>query len=402
MAAHRVILHLDLDAFFCAVEEQDNPSLAGKAFAVGGRPEGRGVVASCSYAARVFGVRSAMPMARAVNLCRGLTIVPPRHNEYASASKQVMERLDALTPMVEPVSIDEAFVDVTDCRESGESLARALQKTIREELSLPCSLGVATSKMVAKIANNVGKAAKGGSDPPNAITVVAPGQEQAFLAPLPVGALWGAGPKTAARLEQAGIHTIGDLAAWPEDNLVRRFGQHGNALVRYAQGIDESPIQTEREAKSVSKETTFAKDIRDGDALHGTLLHLSEAVGRELRREHLSCRTVSIKFRTADFTTLTRQVTLEEPTNIDQDIYSAAKRLFGRLWRSGQAVRLLGVGASRFDSPAQQLTLWQDNAKRQKGLQNAVDSLRDRFGDRTVRWGSETRRDTEEEQEDGK
>ncbi|MDP6778580.1 MAG: DNA polymerase IV [Candidatus Latescibacteria bacterium] len=393
MAAHRVILHLDLDAFFCAVEEQDNPSLRGKAFAVGGRPEGRGVVASCSYAARVFGVRSAMPMARAVGLCKGLVIVPPRHGEYAAASRQVMERLDAITPLVEPVSIDEAFLDVSDCQETGEDLARGLQQTIREELSLPCSLGVATSKMVAKIANNLGKAAKGGDEPPNAITVVEPGGEQAFLAPLPVGALWGAGPKTAARLEQLGIHTIGDLAGWPEDDLVHRFGQHGVALARYAQGIDESPIQTEREAKSVSKETTFARDIRDGDALHGTLLHLSESVGRELRREQLSCRTVSIKFRTADFTTLTRQVTLEEPTDIDQDIYAAAKELFDRLWRPGQAVRLLGVGASRFDSPAQQLTFWEDEEKRHKGLQDAVDSLRERFGDRTVRWGSETLRD---------
>ncbi|MBI4771414.1 MAG: DNA polymerase IV, partial [Chloroflexi bacterium] len=204
----RKILHLDLDAFFCAVEEQRDPALRGQAFAVGGRPEARGVVASCSYAARRFGVRSAMPMARAVKLCSGLIIVPSRHKVYSDVSRQVMERLYDLTPLVEQISIDEAFLDVSDLPESGEALARRLQATMRDELRLPCSLGVATNKLVAKIASDVGKAAARTGAPPNAILVVPPGEEAAFLAPLPAAALWGVGPKTATRLAGLGIHTI--------------------------------------------------------------------------------------------------------------------------------------------------------------------------------------------------
>ncbi len=223
----RKILHLDLDAFFCAVEEQRDPNLRSKAFAVGGRPETRGVVASCSYAARRFGVRSAMPMARAVKLCPHLIIVPSHFDAYRAASQQVMAHLYQLTPLVEQVSIDEAFLDVSDRPEPAEGLARRLQTTINTELNLPCSLGVATNKLVAKIANDVGKAAARSDQPPNALQVVPPGQEAAFLAPLPVEALWGVGPKTAERLHGLGLHTIGDLARWPEADLGRRFGQHG-------------------------------------------------------------------------------------------------------------------------------------------------------------------------------
>ena len=392
MASPRKILHLDLDAFFCAVEEQFDASLKGKAFAVGGRPEDRGVVASCSYAVRKFGVRSAMPMARAVKLCPRLIIVSHRHAAYGQASEQVMERLDALTPLVERLSIDEAFLDVTDCPEPAETLARQLQRTINGDLGLPCSLGVAANKLVAKIANDVGKAAARTDNPPNAITVVPPGQEAAFLAPLPVEALWGVGPKTADSLKALGIRTIGNLARWPEGDLHRRFGEHGRKLALYARGIDDSPVETIRETKSISKETTFSRDVQDRDALQGTLLHLSEGVGRELRREGLTCRTVSLKYRRPDFTTLTRQVTLVEPTDMDHAIYTAAKRLFEQVWSPGQAVRLLGVGASKLSSEGAQLSLWDDGGEKQHRIQEAVDSLRDRFGDRTVRWGKEKQR----------
>jgi DNA polymerase-4 len=230
----RKILHLDLDAFFCAVEELRNPALQGKPFAVGGQPHERGVVASCSYAARRCGVRSAMPMARALRLCPELIIVSSRHGLYGDVSESVMERVRNLTPFVEQVSIDEAFMDVSELTEEAETIAQRLQITIRSDLNLPCSLGVASNKLVAKIANDVGKIAAvknvGHSGPPNAITVVPPGQEADFLAPLPVEMLWGVGPKTAARLAELNILTIGDLARWPDDELVRRFGKNGHDL----------------------------------------------------------------------------------------------------------------------------------------------------------------------------
>ena len=392
MVSVRKILHLDLDAFFCAVEEQRDPSLSGKPFAVGGQPETRGVVASCSYVARAFGVHSAMPMAQAVRLCRGLIIVSSRHGAYERASTKVMERLYALTPLVERVSIDEAFLDVTSRREPGEAVARELQRTIREDLGLPCSLGVAASKLVAKIANNVGKASARSEGPPNAILVVPPGKEAEFLAPLPVKALWGVGPKTAAGLEALGMRTIGDLARWREVDLVGRFGAHGHSLAFHARGIDDEPVEVTHETKSISKETTFAQDVGDRDVLEGTLLALAEGVGRELRREGLKCRTVNLKFRRPDFTTLTRQVTLREPTDLDQRIYREAKRLMDKVWRPGQRVRLIGVGASKLDASAEQLSLWDPGSEKEEHLQEAIDSLRERFGNQAVRWGTERRR----------
>ncbi|HKZ68683.1 MAG TPA: DNA polymerase IV, partial [Anaerolineales bacterium] len=208
----RKILHLDLDAFFCAVEEQRDPSLRGKPFAVGGKPEERGVVASCSYAARQVGVRSAMPMSRALKLCPGLLIVSARHRAYGQTSDKVMAVLHDLTPLVEQISIDEAFLDVSDLPQSAEAIARELQRTIRDQLNLPASLGVATNKLVAKIATDVGKAAARTGDYPSAVMVVPPGEEAAFLAPLPAIALWGVGPKTADQLARLGLKTIGDIA----------------------------------------------------------------------------------------------------------------------------------------------------------------------------------------------
>lgn len=385
----RKILHLDLDAFFCAVEEQRDPNLRGKAFAVGGRPETRGVVASCSYAARRFGVRSAMPMARAVKLCPQLIIVPSHFDAYRAASQQVMAHLHQLTPLVEQLSIDEAFLDASDLPEPAEGLARRLQTTINTELNLPCSLGVATNKLVAKIANDVGKAAVRSDQPPNALQVVPPGQEAAFLAPLPVEALWGVGPKTAERLHGLGLHTIGDLARWPEADLVRRFGQHGSDLARHARGIDERPVVTEQEAKSISQETTFARDISDGSTLRETLRRQSEQVGFQLRRKGLNGVTVKLKLRWADFTTLTRQMTLERPTNLDDDIYTAALHLFEKTWPPGKRVRLIGVGVSSFATAGYQLELWADpHLDQTRRLQPVLDELRERFGRQAIQRGS--------------
>lgn len=392
MAQIRKILHFDLDAFYCAVEELRDPSLKGKAFAVGARPEERGVVASCSYAARKFGVHSAMPMSQAMRLCHKLIVVPRRHSVYEQASKQVMEHLYALTPLVERVSIDEAFLDMTGNREPAPVLAQRLQKTINGELGLSCSLGVATNKLVAKIANDVGKAEVRSDSPPNAIKVVVPGTEADFLAPLPIRSIWGVGPKTAARLESLGIRSVGQLARQSEKDLVRRFGKHGHELSQYARGIDNEPIETIREAKSISKETTFTKDVDDEDVLEGTLLHLAEGIGRELRVEGLTCRTLGLKFRYPDFTTVTRQMTLSEPTDMDHLIYEGAQRLFKQVWRPGQSVRLLGVSATKLSSGGEQLSLWDQGDGKKRKMQNAVDAIRGKFGDESVRWGKETLR----------
>lgn len=387
----RKIIHLDLDAFFCAVEEQRHPELRGRPFAVGGRPETRGVVASCSYAARRFGVHSAMPMARAVRQCPDLLVVPHHFKAYRAASAEVMARLHALTPLVEQISIDEAFLDVTDLPEPGALLARRLQATIRDELGLPNSLGVATNKLVAKIATDVGKAAAQTDDYPNAIQVVPPGQEANFLAPLPTRALWGVGPKTAEHLARLGIHTIGDIARWPEADLVQRFGKHGQDLARRARGLDERPVVTSRETKSISQETTFARDVRDEQSLRLTLRKLAEGVGRRLRRAGLSGATVKLKLRWADFTTLTRQTTLSQPTDQDSEILAEVLQLFDRVWRAerGRPVRLLGVGVSGFETAVRQLGLWESAAEPDRRLQAALDQLRERFGDEIVRRGSD-------------
>ena len=360
----RKILHLDLDAFFCAVEEQRNPSLIGKPFAVGGRPETRGVVASCSYAARKFGVRSAMPMSRALRLCPNLIIVSSHHRIYSDVSRQVMQRLDQLTPLVEQISIDEAFLDVTELPESGEIVARRLQSDIRDQLGLPCSLGVATNKLLAKIANDVGKSAARGAGPPNAITVVPCGEEAAFLAPLPAQALWGIGPKTAERLKEIGVITIGDLAHLPENELVSMFGKNGHDLAMHARGIDDRPIVTEHKIKSISQETTFARDVRDETTLRTTVFELSEMVGRRLRASSLSATTVKLKIRWPDFTTLTRQMTLTHPTDQDSEISTIALQLLGKIWKSSQPVRLIGVGVSGLKPPHNQLSLWNDQDHR--------------------------------------
>jgi DNA polymerase-4 len=362
-APTRTIIHLDLDAFFCAVEEQRDPALRGLPFAVGGTPERRGVVASCSYPARAFGVRSAMPMARAVTLCPDLVVVPPHFAAYRAASVQVMERLYALTPLVEQLSIDEAFLDVSDLEPPGDVLARHLQTTIADELGLPCSLGVATNKLVAKIANGVGKrqAHTESTGYPNALYVVPPGEEAAFLAPLPAATLWGVGPKTAERLTALGIHTIGDLAAWPEDDLVQRFGKHGADLARHARGLDERPVITSRERKSISKEQTFARDVRDAARLRQTIREQAAAVAATLRRKQVRGTTVKLKLRRADFTTLTRQATLPRATDQTAPIAAAALRLLEQVWDGRRAVRLIGVGVSGFGERYEQLRLWADD-----------------------------------------
>ena len=383
----RTILHLDLDAFYCAVEETRNPDLGGKAFAVGGKPDERGVVASCSYAARRNGVRSAMPMSQAIRLSPGLIIVPGHHRIYGEVSRQVMDILHDLTGLVEQISIDEAFLDVSDIRDDPERIARGLQTRIRDELHLPCSIGIATNKLTAKIATEVGKAlalkrikAQGLTEPPNAVTVVGFGEEAAFMSPLPADMLWGVGPKTSKRLTELGIHTIGDIAKWPESEMIRLFGENGRELSRHAKGIDDRPIVTERETKSISQENTFVRDIRDDKVLQKYLREMSAEVAKQLRKNNLAGKTIKLKIRWPDFTTLTRQTTLTNPTDQEEEIAAAALELMKAVRKPNQAVRLLGVGVSGIGAPVRQLGLWDVESEKSRKLQDALDALHEKYG----------------------
>ncbi|NUQ85689.1 MAG: DNA polymerase IV [Anaerolineales bacterium] len=390
----RTILHLDLDAFFCAVEEARNPELRGKAFAVGGKPGERGVVASCSYAARRNGVRSAMPMSQALRLSPGLIIIPARHRLYSEISRQVMAILHDLTTLVEQISIDEAFLDLSDIRDDPERLARGLQARIRDELHLPCSIGIASNKLVAKIATEVGKhlalkriKAQGAAEPPNAVTVVPYGEEAAFLSPLPAEMLWGVGPKTSKRLSELGIHTIGDIAKWPEKELIRLFGENGRDLSRHAKGIDNRPVVTERETKSISQEVTFAVDVRDDKVLQKTIREQSGRVASQLRKNGLAGSTIKLKIRWPDFTTLTRQTTLGHRTDQEDEIAKAALELMKSVRKPNQAVRLIGVGVTGLGQPIRQLGLWDVDSEKARRLQSAMNELQERYGRDVIRRG---------------
>ncbi len=385
----RTILHVDLDAFFCSVEALLDPSLVGHAFAVGGSAGERGVISTASYAARKYGVHSALPTAQALRLCPHLKLLPPRHGVYAEYSRRVMAFFHAETPIVEQISIDEAFLDLTGDPRRGGEIAAQLKARIRSEVGLPSSFGVARNKLVAKIATNVGK--------PDGLIVVPPGSEAAFLAPLPLAALWGVGPKTQARLEALGLRSIGDLAAWPQADLVRRFGAWGEDLARHARGIDDRPLDTEREAKSVSKETTFARDVTERAVLRRTLLDLCDQVAASLRQDGLAARTVKLKLRWPPFETITRQTTLPRPTALEADIFAAAFGLFEKAWSRGRPVRLLGVGVSSLQAPARQLGLFEAAPDlRAEKLASAVDKIRAKYGWQAVRRASAVDDDREE------
>jgi DNA polymerase-4 len=369
----RTILHLDLDAFFCSVEELLDPALKGTVFAVGWPAAERGVISTASYAARKFGVRSALPTARAMKLCPQLNLITPRHRHYSDYSRRVMAVLENETPLMEQISIDEAFLDLTGDARSGGEVAATLQARLQSEIGLPSSFGVASNKLVAKIATNVGK--------PNGLVVVPPGDEAAFLAPLPMDMLWGVGPKTQARLAELGMRTIGDIGRWPADDLARRLGAWGADLARHARGIDDRPVETEREAKSISQETTFAKDVSDRTALRRTLLELSDGVGASLRQANLAARTVKLKLRWPPFETITRQMTLAQPTDSEGEIFEAALALFDKAWSRGKAVRLIGVGVSGLHEPARQLGLFDEARPAQTAkLAEALDKIRAKYG----------------------
>jgi nucleotidyltransferase/DNA polymerase involved in DNA repair len=351
MAGARAILHLDMDAFYAAVEQRDRPELRGKPVIVGADPRGgrgRGVVSTCSYEARRFGVSSAMPISQAYRLCPQGLYVPVDMAKYIGVSKQVMAVLRDVTDLVEPLSIDEAFLDVTGRRRAlgdGEAIARLLKQRIRESTRLTASVGVATCKLVAKIASDLRK--------PDGLVVVPPGHEAAFLAPLPVRKLWGVGPKMEEQLVKAGLHTIGDLAALDPARLTRRLGTHGLDLQRLARGEDDRPVAAEpHEAKSIGQEHTYEKDTADRARLRATLLELADGVARRLRQAGLRARTVTLKYRDEDFATLTRAHTLDAPSDAGQRIFATACELFERV-HGRRRVRLLGIYASHFDERPQ-------------------------------------------------
>lgn len=384
----RKILHLDLDAFFCSVEELLNPSLKGKPFAVGGSPQGRGVVSSCSYAARKFGVHSAMPMARALSLCPELIVIHHRHGLYGEYSHKVMDILRYYTPFFQQVSVDEAFLDVSDLPQPAGAIAREIQARVDSEVQLPCSLGVATNKLVAKVANDYGKSQVKSGQAPRQITIVPPGEEAAFLAPLDIQALWGIGPKTSQKLHGQGIHTIGQLAALSIAELQAYFGNNALEMHARALGIDPSAVHSEREVKSVSNEVTFASDTVDGEALKRTLRALADKVGYRLRQAGLAGSVVQIKLRYSNFETRTRQTALPQPTDLDNEIFEAAEKLFEVNIIPTRPVRLIGVGVSKLSPPYRQLSLWDEDQEEKEKLAGAIDQLKEKYGQDIIKRAS--------------
>ncbi len=390
----RKILHLDLDAFFCAVEELKNPTLAGKAFAVGGSASHRGVISSCSYPARMKGVHSAMPTGQALKLCPELILISGGYADYSQKSDAVMEILHSISGLVEPISIDEAFVDVSDLPDDPGVIARLLQANLWQKTHLPCSIGVATNKLVAKIATDQGKARSRSGTYPRAILVVAPGQEAVFLAPLKTSAMWGVGPKFEAALANAGMHTIGDIAARDPKELERLFGKAGSELHDHARGIDNRPLSTERDAKSISQEVTFGKDVSDPRSLRQTLLDLSTQVGFRMRQEDVCARVIRLKIRWSDFETHTRQVRLEQPTDQDGVIFSTVEKLWRKVWTDGRPVRLIGVGGSDLVETIHQMNLWDPGNEKERKLLQALDQISEKYGKQTIRRASKMKQET--------
>lgn len=345
----RHVLHADMDAFYASVEQRDNPALRGKPVVVGGSPEGRGVVAAASYEVRKFGVRSAMPMFTAMRLCPQAVRVPPRFDVYHEVSEQVMAVFHGYTPLVEPMSLDEAYLDVTalvTLENTPRMIAAEIKRRVKAETKLTISIGVATSKSVAKVASGLEK--------PDGLTVVPPGTEQAFLAPLPVDKLWGVGPKTAARLAEEGVRIIGDLAAKDAAWMRAHFGKVGPFMLDLALGEDDRPVVVEHETKSVSAETTLARYSGDAEELEELVTRLSQRVWRRLEGTGLQGHTVKMKLRLSDFTTFTRQETLPEPVESAESLAQAAKAILRTEMQPGRLFRLVGVGVSGFEGEAVQ------------------------------------------------
>ncbi len=375
----RTILHVDLDAFFASVEQRDRPELRGRPVIVGGGggENARGVVSAASYEARVFGVHSAMWLREAWRRCPNGVFLPVDGRRYQVASRDVMNVLRRYTPLMEPISIDEAFLDVTGSAAlfgDGSSIARQIKDEVRTEVGLTVSVGVASTKLVAKVASDLRK--------PDGLVVVPPGDEAAFLAPLPIGRLWGVGEKTAAALADYAVRTIGDLAALPADLIERRFGKHGAALIERARGIDPDPVHEGDPAKSVGHEHTFDVDTSDPEVIERTLLAMADGVAGRLRSARVRAGTVAVKIRDSGFRTITRQRTLPEPTDLTEPIFRIALEL-ARPEVRGVRVRLLGVTASNLGE-REQLALFETTEPRRRRAVEAADAVRRRYGEGTL------------------
>jgi DNA polymerase-4 len=383
------ILHVDMDAFFASVELLSRPELRGKPVIVGGNSL-RGVVTSATYEARAFGVHSAMPIGAALRLCPKAIVVPPNMQSYREASQRVMGLFREVTPLVEPLSIDEAFLDVSGARRllgESDAIAERLRARVLSETGLTCSVGVAPTKYMAKLASGRAK--------PDGMLVIRPSEVLAYLHPLPVRALWGVGAKTAEHLERYGLMTVGDIAASPLATVVAAVGDStGTRLHELAHGIDPRQIVTTSQEKSVGHERTFETDERSGDTLRRELLHQSNRVAARLRAAGLAGRTVALKLRFSDFTTISRSRTLSEPTDLGKRIYDEVLAVFDAAWSVGTPVRLIGVRVEQLaeaGSTLHQPSLWADEESPSESWHDAertIDRVTARFGTDMVRPAS--------------
>lgn len=404
----RAILHVDMDAFYASIEIRDDPTLRGKPVIVGGLPESRGVVAAASYEVRKYGVHSAMSSYRARKLCPHAIFVPGRMSHYADVSKQIFAILRSYTPLVEPLSIDEAFLDVSGSRNlfgSAVDIGRAIKKRIRTETELTASVGVAPNKFLAKLASDMEK--------PDGLVVVKADRAAALLADLPVGKIWGIGKVAQKSLDAIGVRTVREMLDCPRERLDGVFGSSTGRLLELAQGIDERPVVVGEAAKSIGAETTFAKDISDEADLRIYLTTLMARVARRLRKSGYRTQTVQLKARYADFKTVTRAVTLPEPTTSTEVLQHAVRNLFEcRLGRKGRALRLIGTSVSSLTSAVDSEPMLFPDGKleRQEKLDTVVDSLQDKYGSKTIWRGPRrmaddvsrfTRKETASETEEG-
>ena len=379
-----MILHVDMDAFYASVEQRDKPELAGKPVIVGGTPQNRGVVAAANYEARAYGIRSAMPSSVAVRLCPHAVIIPMRMDHYVNVSSEIRDIFYRYTPLVEPLSLDEAFLDVeasTQLHGSPETIAGKIKEDIQKELNLTASVGIASNKFLAKIASDLEK-------PDGLVSVPSPCQS--FLDPLPVTRLWGIGKVASANLKDIGVRTIRDFRLHDLNALKSCVGHSVDRLLQLATGVDARKVEFESTPKSISRETTFATDIENIEALESTLLKLTEDVAARLRKKSMSARTIGIKLRYSDFTTITRDETQSSPTDVTQTIWTIVRQqLHTTLSDKNFKIRLAGVRVgsleSHFDDPADLFN--HIKLKRQKKVDAVVDQINKRFGKSTVRRG---------------
>ncbi len=381
--SQRTIMHIDLDAFFVSVEQASNPELKGKPVVVGGKPGGRGVVATASYEARSFGLHSAMPISTAARLCPQAIFIEGNYNHYAEVSKNFMAILADYSPFLEPMGLDEAYMDVTGFESlhgSIRQMAIEIKRRVKDELGIVASIGIASCKVVAKVASDESK--------PDGLIEVPLGGEATFLAALPIRKLPGVGKKTEQVLNGLGIRTIGQLAGMPLRVLKNRFGVFGGTLHHHANGIDESPVTSPEEAKSISRETTFEKDTHDLVFLSATLRYQAEKVGADLREVGKQAKCVSIKVRYSDFTTITSQRTLTQMTNLDQVIFQIGSELLQKAVADNRlAIRLVGIGVSGLSEPGMQLSLLNGTEQRLERLNRVVDRIRDKYGFASIQTG---------------